>query len=56
MEKYIGPVTDNLIDILTSKVSEEKTKLKKYGSIKYILKNNLPFFICLLLYPLIFFI
>lgn len=33
MEKYVGPITDNLIDILTSKVSEEKNRKKIMNNI-----------------------
>jgi len=53
MEKYIGPVTDNLIDILTSKVSEEKNRKKIMNKIiKPILedinKKYYPHFMALL--------
>jgi hypothetical protein len=53
MEKYVGSVTDNLIDILTSKVSEEKNKKKIMNKIiKPILedinKKYYPHFMALL--------
>lgn len=53
MEKYVGPITDNLIDILTSKVSEEKNKKKIMNNIiKPILedinKKYYPHFMALL--------
>jgi hypothetical protein len=53
MEKYIGPATDNLIDILTTKVSEEKNRKKIMNKIiKPILedinKKYYPHFMALL--------
>ena len=53
MEKYVGPITDNLIDILTSKVSEEKNRKKIMNNIiKPILedinKKYYPHFMALL--------
>jgi hypothetical protein len=53
MEKYVGSITDNLIDILTSKVSEEKNRKKIMNKIiKPILedinKKYYPHFMALL--------
>jgi len=53
MEKYVGPITDNLIDILTSKISEEKNRKKIMNNIiKPILedinKKYYPHFMALL--------
>ena len=53
MEKYVSPITDNLIDILTSKISEEKNRKKIMNNIiKPILedinKKYYPHFMALL--------
>ena len=53
MEKYIGPVTDNLIDIVTSEISKEKNRKKIMNKIiKPILedinKKYYPHFMALL--------